>query len=149
MQIFDHTMGADRLGSIIIAVHGREAPTEEAWDKWLEYSFKCLTEGATQCLVVSFGGLPTSLQRAKSNMRFQGNEDADLRVVLMSNGRFAQTVMRAFAAMGIVKIDVTKIDDYDKACEKFQAPPAIGLQLKAKVSTLENELDRLTTSKSA
>ncbi len=96
------TLAFSQTDSLMVLVHGTEAPSDPEWDRWLERWFALFDERGQQCrlLVVTAGGTPTASQRHRMLQRIQpvrGGRTA--RVALLTESIFARTLVNPLIAM--------------------------------------------------
>jgi hypothetical protein len=90
------TMVCQRVGSVIVLVHGPESPTQAEWDKYLELVEQ--SSGlATQVLVYSKKGAPGPKQRADVQRLYNGYPKGAPPVAVVTGDTIARGVVKAIS----------------------------------------------------
>jgi hypothetical protein len=87
------TMAYDVIDGVFVVVHAKTDPSDQEWDKYLEFhlekALKC-----TQTLVVTAGGGPNAKQRAKTN---QNLKDTVVSVAVCTDATIVSGIVTALS----------------------------------------------------
>jgi hypothetical protein len=128
-----------RVGGIAVMVGGRENPSDEEWDRYIDFLEGMKTPGPlARTLAVSAGGAPTSKQRARLEQRI-GEERKGSKLAVVTGSTFARGVLNSWAVVhpGYRAFAPEKIAD---AMRFLDVPAAVESEVEAMVAKLQADL---------
>jgi hypothetical protein len=128
-----------RVGGIAVMVGGRENPSDEEWDRYVDFLEGMGTPGpVARTLAITMGGAPTSRQRAVLERRI-GEKRKGSKLAVVTGSTFARGVLNGWALVrpGYRAFSPEKIA---AAIHFLDISPAVAPEVEAMVAKLQAEL---------
>jgi hypothetical protein len=134
-----------RVDRFVVVVHGKEPPTDEEWNEYLDFTFKgAAAKDVVRHLVVTEGAAPSSAQRRELQERASECLDQDpmsVRAAIITPSTFVRGVVTAMSWI----VDTNRAfapDKLDDAMKYLGIPLEHFAEIEKMVRTLQGELAR-------
>lgn len=120
------TMLSERVGDVLLAVHGADAPTDAEWHAYLHAFMAAISTGVRRVMVVSRGGgLSAAQRRLLADAIHASLSEADERVMrtaVCTSSTILRGMVSALAWLTTSTLRAFRRDDWSGAFDYLQIP---------------------------
>jgi hypothetical protein len=127
-------------GDLIVVAHNTDTPSEEEWDRFLEFFRRAHDIDQVRVLVFTDGAAPNTMQRASFTKTLAGKQP---RIAVLSGSRVVRGVATAISWFN-ANIDVFAPDDLGKALDHLRMPTDNRGDIAEIGAALRQQLSRAT-----
>jgi hypothetical protein len=134
------TMVCERVGPVIVLVHGVDAPATTEWDKYLALVEQS-SDVARQVLVYSKKGAPNAAQRAEVQKRYNAYPKGAPPVAVVTSDTIARGVVKAISWLyGGDKIQAFALAELEQALAWLKLDNRHAAEVRAALPALKRKV---------